>query len=307
MSGVSSTEKRRSQDGGFQAVADGFSLDMRLSTMPSIYGESVVLRILDRRYIDTLSIDELGFTEHNKQRYLALMNNPNGILAVTGPTGSGKTSTIYTSLKLLNTGERAIHSIEDPVEYRLSGIVSTQVNDRAGVTVATGMRSLVRQDPDIIFIGETRDTETAQMAMGAANTGQFVLTTLHTNDSVSAIARLMNLGVKPFQMVDAFLGATAQVLVRRLCFECGGTGCPVCNHSGFYGRMPLQEVMIFSDAMKEALMSSTNPFELRKIAVREGLITMMDDGFAKADMGITTREEVLRVAKKNNLGAGYEA
>lgn len=301
MSGVSSTEKRRAQDGSFQTIADGDTLDMRLSTRPTIYGEKLVIRLLDRKFIETLSIDGLGFSDYNKERYLSLLNNPNGILVITGPTGSGKTSTIYTSLKHLSTGERSIDSIEDPVEYKISGVTSTQINEKAGVTFNTGMRTLVRQDPDIIFVGEIRDGETAKMAVDASNTGHFIITTLHTNDSVSAVSRLLDLGVKPYQLIDAFMGATAQVLVRKTCFNCGGSGCEKCDNTGYYGRIPLQEVFIFSPAMKELILQADKLYRLREVAIAEGLIPMLDDGMEKVQQGLTTMEEVMRVAKRNTV------
>lgn len=298
MSSVPSTNHKRPQDGSFQVIADGYNVDMRLSVMPTVFGESVVIRILDRRYIDNLSIDDLGFTEYNKGRFLFLLNNPNGILAVTGPTGSGKTSSIHAAIKLLNNGERAIHFIEDPVEYKMSGVVATQIDEKAGLTFSKALRHLVRQDPDIIGVGETRDSEVAQTAIDAASTGQLIFTSLHTNDSVSTLSRFLNLGVLPYQLIDTFLGATAQVLVRRVCKSCGGDGCSVCGDTGYYGRIPLQEVLIFSSKMKEALLDSTSLYTLRKIALDEGLIPMIEDGYTKVKQGITTIDEVHRVTRK---------
>lgn len=301
MSSAPSISRQNPQDGGFQVISDSKDLDLRMSTMPTIYGEKLGLRISDRRIVDGKTMDDLGFSEHNKKRYLSLINNPHGILLVTGPTGSGKSFTINVTVNSINDGTRVIHIIADPVEHKLSGVAATQINEKAGITYETALRQLLRQDVDIIIVGEIRDSIVAKMSIGAAMTGHLILSTLHTNDSIEALSRLMDLGIEKYKICSTLLGATAQVMVRKICPDCNNKGCKVCNHTGFFDRVPLQEVMIFSDNMKDALVQGANIRVLREIAEREEFVPMIEDGYTKVKAGITTIEEVHKVVRRKGV------
>lgn len=296
MCGFTSNNHRIPQDGSFQTIADGNNVDIRLSSMPSVFGESLAIRLLDRKSAENRTIDDLGFNEHNKARILSILKKTKGIFLITGANGSGKSSTLHTFISDLNrTGEKIIHVLEDPVEYRIPGIVSTQINEKAGMTFAKSLRHLVRHDTDILGVGEIRDSETAKISFDGANIGKLILSTLHTNDSVATIPRLLSLNVELYKIINSLLGATAQVLVRKLCVHCRGKGCPECNSTGFYGRTPLQEVLILSPNLKDALHNSAKEDTLREIAIKDGMIPLIEDGREKVRRGITTLEEVYRV------------
>lgn len=316
-------EKRLPQDGRIRIQAEDRDIDLRVSTLPTIIGEKVVLRILNNK--DVLKdINGLGFSPENFSRYFKLYQQAYGMILVTGPTGSGKTTTLYSTLAAVNSPDKNVITIEDPVEYQLRGISQVQVNPRTGLTFANGLRSIVRQDPNIILVGEIRDSETADIAIRAALTGHLVFSTLHTNDAPGAITRLVDMGIEPFLIASSLLGIVAQRLVRLICTACRenyipaadsaerryaaaekdhltgslcrGRGCPHCNHTGYYGRMAIHEVMAISTAVRDAIQQKAASDTLRNIAVREGMKTMRQDGIAKALRGLTTLTEVMRVA-----------
>jgi type IV pilus assembly protein PilB len=319
-------ERRLPQDGQIKINVDGREVELRISTMPNRFGEKVVLRILNKNAF-LLQIDELGFSEANRERFLTAMKRPHGMLLVTGPTGSGKTTTLYAALARLNRIDRNLMTIEEPIEYSLPGINQTQVNVKAGLTFARALRSIVRQDPDIIMVGEIRDGETAQIAVQSALTGHLVLSTLHTNDAAGALARLVDMGVEPFLVASSVICIVAQRLVRVICQNCReeyhlparemaggewggffagredelvtlwrGKGCPRCEQSGYYGRLAIQEVMPLSPELRRLVMQNQSADVLRAQAIREGMVTLKQDGLEKARQGQTTIEEVLRVA-----------
>lgn len=315
-------ERRAPQDGGIKIALAERSLDLRFSSIPTIYGEKVVLRILGSRGFSSVpALKQVGFSQQIMKGVLRAMGNPNGIFLVTGPTGSGKTTSLYSMLHHLNRDTVNVMTIEDPVEYRLLGMNQMQVNPAAGVTFATALRAALRQDPDIMLVGEIRDLETAQIATRAALTGHLVLSTLHTNGAVEAITRLLDLGVEPYLLAPSVLGIMSQRLVRRLCDQCkeryelsrtdmdrffehdGQTdvylcrpnGCEACNRIGYYGRLPIHELLMCDDDIR-ALISQSAPLkEIRNWAESHGLTSLRYDGFKKALRGLTTIEEVDRV------------
>ncbi len=317
LAGMDIAERRVPQDGRIQVVLDGRPIDLRVSSFPTIYGEKIVLRVLDKGAL-VLSLAELGFLADTLARYRAVIRRPNGILLVTGPTGSGKTSTLYATLLELNSPSTNIITLEDPVEYRLSGINQGQANPRIGFSFASGLRSILRQDPDIILVGEIRDKETAEVAVQAALTGHLVLSTLHTNDAPGAVTRLLDMGVEPFLVASTVLGVLAQRLVRRLCASCRepftpvgslaawqgeppsqlfrGRGCRQCSTTGYRGRVGIYELMVPSEAIRSLILHHASASEVRAKAVSEGMRSMMDDGREKALNGITSYDEVVRVA-----------
>jgi general secretion pathway protein E len=297
----------------------GHEIDLRVATAPTIHGESVVLRILDRSNLP-LDFESLGFTGDNLTRYLRVLRQPHGIVLVTGPTGSGKTTTLYASLSVMNTADRKILTIEDPIEYRLAGINQTQVNPQIGLTFAAALRSFLRQDPDVMMVGEVRDLETAQVAVQAALTGHTILSTLHTNSAAAAVTRLLDMGVEPFLITSTLNAVLAQRLVRRLCPDCREAfvptpetfaalgvegfacehlwrpaGCEMCAGSGYRGRIAVLELLV-TDAEVERLVLSRA--EARDIQAAAGMRTMLEDGLVKARAGLTTLEEVLRVTRE---------
>ncbi|NMA85867.1 MAG: type II/IV secretion system protein [Tissierellia bacterium] len=310
-------EKRIPQDGGSETKINGKEIDIRISIIPTIHGEKIVLRLLYRSNF-MFSKNELGFNERNLEAFNEILEQPYGIILVTGPTGSGKTTTLYATLKELNSIEKNIITVEDPVEYKLEGINQVQVNPKAGLTFASGLRSILRQDPDIIMVGEIRDSETAEIAVRAAITGHLVLSTLHTNDSVSSIIRLMDMGIEPYLVSSAVIGVVSQRLVKGLCPNCRMTyeanyseksllgldtnenislyhpgSCNKCNN-GYRGRIAVHEIMMVNEAMRELIDNNASIDELRIAAKKQGMTTLLEDAVNLALKGQTTVEEVLR-------------
>jgi type IV pilus assembly protein PilB len=301
---------------------DGNYVDLRVATLPVVRGEAVVMRILDSRQI-VMDLDGLGMDEDARGRYEAALKATHGAIVVTGPTGAGKTTTLYAGLSELNTPDRTVMTVEDPVEYELEGVKQVQVNTRTGLTFATGLRAMVRADPDVIMVGEVRDSETAQIAIESALTGHLVLTTLHANDAPLAAARLIDMGIEPFLVTSSVECVVAQRLVRRLCdckqpvelarstlaengfdhpsdiegFEPGG--CVRCAQSGYKGRTGLYEIMMMTDPLRRLILEGAGHEAVRRQARAEGMRTMHEDGLQKVAQGITSIPEVLRV-----LGAG---
>ncbi len=312
-------EKRLPQDGRVENRINDRIIDMRISTVPTIYGEKVVLRLLNREN-SLLSKSEIGFTEKNYEIFNKLICQPYGMILVTGPAGSGKTTTLYAILRELNTIEKNIITIEDPVEYKLDGINQIQINPKAGLTFAGGLRSILRQDPDIIMIGEIRDTETAKIAIRAAITGHLVLSTLHTSDSPSSITRLVDMGVEPYLVSSAVIGVISQRLVKRLCNQCKVAykathsekvllgiepdeeiilykpkGCNKCNN-GYFGRIAVHEVMTVNNKIRKLINTGANIDELRECAINNGMTTIMSNSIELALKGITSVKEILNVS-----------
>ena len=322
MSDLDIAERRLPQDGRIQVNVGGKKINIRVSILPAVNGESAVLRILDPSSI-LLELDSLGFSPDILPDYLALIKKPNGIILVTGPTGSGKSTTLYTTLNLLNSTEKKILTIEDPVEYRLKGISQVQAKPKIGLTFAAGLRSFLRQDPDIMLVGEIRDKETAEIAVQAALTGHIVLSTLHTNDAPSSVIRLIDIGIKPFLISSSVIGVIAQRLVRKICPKCKkeikitpsierimnaykinsneitlyrGEGCPYCKDSGYKGRVAIFEMMIITENIRNLIAKDVTTGKLREAALKEGMCPLKNDGIKKVCEGITTIDEVLRVA-----------
>lgn len=295
MANMDIAERRLPQDSRFQTKISGREIDVRVSTLPTIYGEKMVMRILDTSSL-ILDINKLGMEEFNLSTFKDIIAKPNGIFLVTGPTGCGKTTTLYSLLSYFNSRDKNIVTIEDPVEYRLDGINQVNVIPKIGLNFAEGLRSILRQDPDIVMVGEIRDKETAEIAIRAALTGHVVLSTLHTNDSPGAINRLIDMGLPPFLVASAVNGVMAQRLVRKICGVCNGTGCGKCNHTGFKGRVAIHEVLALDDEMRNGIMNKISSKELKQMALSKGLVTLYNDGLAKVDQKITTQEEVLKVA-----------
>ncbi|AOT68185.1 type II secretion system ATPase GspE [Geosporobacter ferrireducens] len=310
-------EKRIPQDGRVEMNVEGRDIDMRISILPTVYGEKIVIRLLDRSGV-VISKSELGFTPQNLRVFDQIIKNPHGIILVTGPTGSGKTTTLYAALTELNDVHKNIITVEDPVEYRLEGINQSQVNIKAGLTFASGLRSILRQDPDIIMIGEIRDGETAQIAVRAAITGHLVLSTLHTNDTASTVARLVDMGIEPYLISSSVVGIVAQRLVKRICKNCKiayhpsvgeinllqlphgamlykGEGCNACNQTGYRGRTAIHEVMPVTKDIKKLIDERKNTEDLRKAAVEQGMTTLRQSCRELVINGITTIEELLRM------------
>ncbi|MGB9661558.1 MAG: GspE/PulE family protein [Moorellaceae bacterium] len=320
MGGMDIAEKRLPQDGRFQVTVEKRSIDLRVSTMPTVYGEKVVLRILDKGTM-LLPLDGLGFSPSTQQIYESLIRSAYGMILITGPTGSGKTTTLYATLNALSSPEKNIITIEDPVEYLLPGINQVRVNPKAGLDFASGLRAILRQDPDIIMVGEIRDQETADIAVRAATTGHLVFSTLHTNDAAGAVTRLLDMGVEPFLVNSSLIGVVAQRLVRLICRNCRetyqpspgdpayalaqerpgavfyrGRGCPECNYTGYQGRTAIQEVLVMTEEIRSLVAAKAPSQEIKKAAVAAGMVTLREDGMEKAGRGITTVEEVIRVA-----------
>lgn len=320
MSDINIAIKRAPQDGRFQYKIGGKSIDVRVSTFPTIYGENVVMRLLDASSV-LMGIDELGFEAADLAKFKQLLQSPYGIILVTGPTGSGKTTTLYSALNLLNSPKKNILTVEDPVEYHLFGIRQSQINPKAGLTFASGLRSILRQDPDIIMVGEIRDLETAEIAVHAALTGHLVLSTLHTNDAPSALTRLVDMGVKPFLTASSVIGILAQRLVRTICQECKepyrpdaetlakieaplpkdaafyfGKGCKICK-DGYRGRIGIHEVLVMTEQIREMVSNKSSADAIRKVAREQGMKTLRENGIEKALKGGTSLEEVLQATK----------
>jgi general secretion pathway protein E len=324
MARLNIAERRLPQDGRIKLAVRGTPIDLRVSTIPTMYGEGVVMRVLDRQGV-ALDFAKLGIAGQNLEAYEEILGRPNGVFLVTGPTGSGKTTTLYAALTRLNSPEKKILTVEDPVEYHLEGINQIQVQPSIGLSFAHVLRSILRQDPDIIMIGEIRDVETARIAIQAALTGHFVLSTLHTNDAPSAITRLLDMGVEDYLLTSTMTGVASQRLVRTLCPNCREAepalpelveqlglrryanereimvyrpqGCAQCSHSGYYGRTGLIETLQISDSIRRLILRRVEAMELMKAAIDDGMQTMYDDGMRKALAGETTIEEVLRVTR----------
>ena len=328
MADLDIAERRLPQDGRIALVVQGRQVDLRVSVLPTMFGESVVLRILDRTQVD-LDLDKLGIRDNDKKRLRQLIQKPNGIVIVTGPTGSGKTTTLYSALKELNTIDRKLITTEDPVEYDIDGIIQCQIRADIGLTFAACLRSILRQDPDVVLVGETRDLETAQIAVQAALTGHLVFTTLHTNDAPSSVARLVDLGVDNFLITATTEGILGQRLVRTICKNCRttfqpseemlmelelspedtagrhfyyGKGCDYCNNTGYRGRMGIYEIMTLNDEMREAIMANASSNELRELAIRNGMTTMRDAGISAIYDGQTTIEEIVKETVLEDMG-----
>ena len=300
ISGLNIAESRLPQDGRTNIQLGKMKLDMRVSTIPILTGESIVLRLLNSESI-TFDLTALGMSDEMLADFNRLIRIPYGIILVVGPTGSGKTTTLYSVIAQLNDQKKKIITVEDPVEYKTPGLCQMQVNPKIGVTFASGLRSIVRQDPDIILVGEIRDRETADIAINAALTGHLVLSTLHTNDAVGAVTRLIDMGMEGFLVASALYGVLSQRLVRKICPVCGGSGkdaeggkCRRCNGTGYKGRCGIFELLRMDDEMRRAVNTNAPSSELEKIAVRNGMIPLRDDGLAKVRAGITTLEELSR-------------
>jgi general secretion pathway protein E len=325
MAKLNIAERRLPQDGRIQLRIQGRELDLRVSTVPTLYGESVVLRLLDKGSV-VLDFDALGFQGSTLERFLRVLELPHGIIVVTGPTGSGKSTTLYTALHKLNTPDRKIVTVEDPVEYQLEGINQIQVKPQIGLTFASALRSIVRQDPDVIMIGEMRDRETAGIAVQSALTGHLVLSTLHTNDAAGGVTRLLDMGVEDYLLTSTVNGILAQRLVRTLCKHCAEpyeampelieelelhrfsqgkpvmlhrpVGCEHCNGIGYHGRAAIMEFLVVSDPIRRLVLQHTDAGSIQEQAQKEGMRIMYEDGLSKALSGLTTLEEVIRVSQE---------
>ncbi|MEI6693117.1 MAG: ATPase, T2SS/T4P/T4SS family [Actinomycetes bacterium] len=322
MADINIAERRIPQDGRLSVSAHGKKVDLRVATLPTVWGEKVVMRILDNSTA-RLDLADLGFTSANYERYSESFGKPYGMILVTGPTGSGKSTTLYSTLNILNRPEVNIITVEDPVEYRLPGINQIQTNVKAGLTFAASLRSILRSDPDIVLIGEIRDHETAQIAVEAALTGHLVLSTLHTNDAPSAITRLTEMGIEPFLVGSAVDAVLAQRLARRLCVKCKEAylptdetltaarvnwdlaagmptlyrpiGCPSCSGTGYKGRLALHEVMMVNEEIERLAVEHAPATEITAAALRSGMVTLRNDGLNKVLQGVTSIDEILRV------------
>lgn len=320
MANLDIAERRLPQDGRIPLVVGGKPIDLRVSVLPTMFGESVVLRILDRSQVE-LKLDMLGLRKNDLEKFEQLIKKPNGILIVTGPTGCGKTTTLYSALKELNTVETKIITTEDPVEYDIDGLIQCQMNSDIGLTFAKCLRSILRQDPDIVMVGEIRDLETAEISIQASLTGHLVFTTVHTNDAPSTIARLVDLGLEPFLITATLEAIIAQRLVRRICNNCKteyepaedalmelgltlddvvgkkfhyGKGCSKCNKTGYRGRIALFEVMVFNDEIRELVMNRASTGVLRDAARKNGMKLLRENGLEIVYEGVTTIDEIVR-------------
>ncbi|MCB1019491.1 MAG: Flp pilus assembly complex ATPase component TadA [Acidobacteria bacterium] len=316
MARLNIAERRLPQDGRIKIKVMGHEVDLRVSTLPTLYGESVVMRLLDRSATDFYALDRLGFDQHMLDRMQFYTTLPHGIFLVTGPTGSGKSTTLYSALKLINTTDKKIITIEDPVEYQMDGINQIHVNATIGLTFAAGLRHIVRQDPDVIMIGEIRDRETADIAIRSALTGHFVYSTLHTNDAPSAMTRLTDMGVENYLITSSVVGVLAQRLVRKICDRCKvrdgdaltpegqrvesyrGAGCAECNGTGYRGRMGIFELMELNEEIRGLIMRDADAGVLTEAARRNGMRSLREDGWLKIAKGMTTVEEVIRVTQE---------
>jgi len=323
MANLDITERRLPQDGRIELKLSNIDLDLRISTVPTIFGEKVVIRIFNKEQINYYTMENLDFSPENYRLVKSFLQKPHGLLLVTGPTGSGKSTTLYTALKSISSVEKNIVTVEDPVEYVLEGVNQTQINTKTGATFSTYLRSILRQDPDVIMIGEIRDLDTARIAVRAATTGHLVLSTMHTNDAPGALNRLIDMGVEPFMVVSSLLGVVAQRLVRRVCKHCRGgrqisdvrytlpetadiqqfsdpPGCVKCSHTGYRGRIALHEVLKMTPFLQKLVLQQVSAAVLREASLKEGMIPMSRDGFNKAVQGLTTIQEVVRVCGEDN-------
>jgi general secretion pathway protein E len=289
-------EKRLPQDGRISLRLGTRAVDVRVSTLPSAHGERAVLRLLDKSEA-RLTLEAIGMQGAVLQKVDQLIAQPHGILLVTGPTGSGKTTTLYAALQRLDATRNNIMTVEDPIEYELAGVGQTQVNAKIDLTFAKALRAILRQDPDVIMIGEIRDFETAQIAIQASLTGHLVLATLHTNDAASAVTRLTDMGVEPFLLSSSLLGVLAQRLVRKTCAACHGAGCEACGQTGYAGRTGIFELLVASEVIRAQIHNQTAEADIRATALAQGMVLMRDDGQRLVDAGITSAEELLRVTR----------
>lgn len=325
LGGLRTDEHQAAQDGRFRLKLEGAgAVDVRVSIIPTYHGENAVLRLLSDK-TDDLSLETLGFSHRDRQKILRALKKPSGMILATGPTGSGKTTTLYTLIKNLASNEVSIITIEDPIEYAMEGIEQIQVNARTGLTFANGLRSILRQDPNVIMVGEIRDSETAGIAVNTALTGHLLLSTLHTNDAATTLPRLLDMGIEPFLVASTVNIAIAQRLVRKVCPDCKvqktlttveqkslaevipanlnfnykvlhyGKGCAACNESGYRGRIGISEVLVVDNEIRDAILRKASSSELKQLARKNGMTTMIEDGCHKAEHGLTTIEEVLRV------------
>jgi len=322
MADVDIAERRVPQDGRISVTSNGKPIDLRFSTLPTVYGEKVVMRILDKTAV-LLELEDLGFLEHNKKRFEEAYRKPYGTILVTGPTGSGKSTTLYATLNVLNEPGVNIITTEDPVEYRLSGISQVQINPKVGLTFATALRSILRQDPDIVLVGEMRDRETAHIGIEAALTGHLVLSTLHTNDAPSAVTRLTEMGIEPFLVGSAVDCVLAQRLARKVCARCvdhvvpepeflvaagfpedvarerpplpRAVGCTACSGTGYRGRLAVHEVLTVTEEIERLAVARASSEQIARVAIEQGMQTLRQDGLAKVLLGRTTLEEIGRV------------
>ena len=319
LAGMNIADRRRPQDGQFSLEVEGKAVDIRVATSDTVHGEMVVMRVLDKSFA-LLSMTELGFLPDALQRYRRMLNFPFGMILLSGPTGSGKTTTLYASMNQLNHDERNVMTIEDPVEYRFDGINQVQVNPSAGMTFADGLRALMRLDPDVILVGEIRDRETAEIAVQASLTGHLVLSSIHANDTVGAVFRLLDLGIEPFLISSSLVGVVAQRMLRRVCGQCRkqqtappeeqviyeremgekrrefsyGQGCNSCANTGYRGRCGVYEILEMSEETRRMVLGNANAAEIRDRAIQEGMVPMWRDGMLKVKHGITTPYELLR-------------
>ncbi len=323
MAELNIAERRLPQDGRIRMTLNTRRVDIRVSSVPTIHGESIVMRLLDRSSV-FMPFDKLGFSPATASVFDRLINQPNRIVLVTGPTGSGKTTTLYAALDKINAPEKKIITIEDPVEYQLKGVNQIAVRPKIGLTFASGLRHIVRQDPDVIMVGEIRDLETAEIAVHAALTGHLVFSTLHTNDAPGAITRLQDMGVEPYLLASVLSGVLAQRLVRRICQNCRvphvpdpadllaigvadsqgaelyrGEGCDACRKTGYKGRSGIYELFVISEEIRSLILRKAPTNEIRRTAMDRGMITLREDGWAKARAGQTTVEEILRVTQED--------
>jgi type IV pilus assembly protein PilB len=321
MSNLDIAERRLPQDGRIRTVVNGRKVDLRLSTLPTVGGEKVVMRILDNKSI-SVSLDDLGFSDNALTIWKSQIDQPHGIILVTGPTGSGKTTTLYASLRQMDANKLNISTVEDPVEYHLSTVNQTQTHDKIGMTFARALKALLRQDPDVVMLGEIRDQETATIAVQAALTGHLVLSTLHTNDAPSSVTRLINIGVEPYLISAAVNAILAQRLVRKICQHCKeeykpgeemreflelhglsgaptfvGKGCDRCRKTGYSGRLGIYELLVMDDSLRDLVTSNPDVNNFRKLCRERGLVSLREDGFEKAKKGLTTVDEILRVTE----------
>lgn len=323
MANLDIAERRLPQDGRIMITIEGKSVDLRISTLPTIFGESVVMRVLDRATV-SLSLDEVGLLDDMKQKLRFLIQKPNGIILTTGPTGCGKTTTLYGGLREINKVEYKVITTEDPVEYDIKGIIQVPINAKIGLTFATSLRHILRQDPDIIMVGEIRDAETAQIAIQASLTGHLVFSTLHTNDAAGTITRLIDMGVEPFLITSTLEAVLAQRLVRKICQNCReeyipesgiledlgvspevaktkkfyrGAGCVKCNNSGYKGRSGIFELLSLNDNIRSLIIDKAHTASIRTAAIKGGMKSLLEDGMEKVYMGVTTLEEVLKEAQ----------
>ncbi|WP_106496914.1 GspE/PulE family protein [Lentibacillus sp. Marseille-P4043] len=314
------TQTRLPQDGRIKTTVGVTPVDLRISCLPTVHGEKVVVRILDLNNA-LMHLNELNFSEENRKKYKQLITNPSGLVLLTGPTGSGKTSTLYASINQLNTENVNIITVEDPVEYQLEGINQVQVNSAIGLTFASGLRSILRQDPNIIMVGEIRDQETAEIAIRASLTGHLVFSTLHTNSAIDTVPRLIDMGIEPYLVVSSLTGIVAQRLVRKICRDCAtkreptkmeaeifskncvdvehvyyGKGCSSCHQRGYRGRLAVQEVLVVDETIKSMLLNNKSITDIRSYVKEQGMAFLIQDGLDKIKQGLTTMEEILQVS-----------